>query len=565
MSATVGPELVQFERNRISLRNIPLGAISKELRIFERSKHILIDYAEQLAEEYIQNSDSDYRKTKGQFFTPKEVSLFMANMFDINKTNFNILDPGAGIGMLSAAFCERVINSGKKVSLSIDAYENDSDLAPYLRKTFGKCKATLEEKGHVFKYKIIEKDFILDNPNYLNKKTLFGTDSQPIYYDYIISNPPYYKLNKNSLQTQIMSEFVSGQPNIYSFFMSLSLEMLKDDGQMVFITPRSFCSGLYFKRFRKWLLEHGNINNIHVFESRKDVFTKENVLQENVIIRLTPKKKGKEQEHVLITKSRNSLFQDINEFTIDYEDIFHRKNGDVFIKVPSSKVDIKVQRIINSWKYTLNAFGLKVSTGPVVSFRATKFLSAEYKDNKSMVPLLWMHNLKGMDAVWPVHNNKKEPAIKVSDGSKALLIPTKNYVLVKRFSSKEQKKRVHAGVLLKSKLQFERIGIENHLNYIYKYGGLLSIEEAYGVAGVLNTSIIDIFFRMLNGSTQVNAVDIENLPIPSLENIQLIGKAVIKSKPAIGPELDKLAIDILRIDPKILGDLKEAYDKDEQN
>jgi adenine-specific DNA-methyltransferase len=282
-------------------------------------------------------------------------------------------------------------------------------------------------------------------------------------------------------------------------------------------------------------------------------------------MRLTPKKKGKEQEHALITKSRNSLFHDINELKIDYDDIFHRKNGDVFIKVPSSKVDVKVQRIINSWKYTLKDIGLKVSTGPVVSFRATKFLSPEFKDNKSMVPLLWMHNLKGMNAIWPIHNLKKEPAIKVSEGSKVLLVPNNNYVLVKRFSSKEQKKRVHAGVLLKSDMKFEKIGIENHLNYIYKYGGLLTTEEAYGVAGVLNTSIIDIFFRMLNGSTQVNAVDIENLPLPSPESLQAVGKAIIKSKPAIGQELDRLVIDILGINPGILQDLKEAYNQNGKN
>ncbi len=556
-------ELIKEEkRNNIS----QIQSLRDNSLQMEKSKGnngILTDYAEELAEYYTQNSDLKERKSKGQFFTPREIGLFMAGMFDINKLSFNVLDPGAGIGMLSVAFCERLLNLQKTHNISLDAYETDTKLIPYLEKTLRKCKTTLEEKGHVFKYKIIEKDFINNNPNYLNKKTLFGTENQPIYYDYIISNPPYYKLNKNSPHSHIMGEFISGQPNIYSFFMTLSLEMLKDDGQMVFITPRSFFSGLYFKRFRKWLLDHGNINNIHVFESRKDVFTKEKVLQENMIMRLTPKKKGKEQEYALITKSKNSLFHDINELKIDYEDIFHRKNGDVFIKVPSSKVDIKVQSIINSWKYTLKNLGLKVSTGPVVSFRATKFLAAEFNDNKSMVPLLWMHNIKEMDTIWPTHNTKKEPAIKVTDGSKALLVPTNNYILVKRFSSKEQKKRVHAGVLLKSKMKFEQIGIENHLNYIYKYGGLLSAEEAYGIAGVLNTSIIDIFFRMLNGSTQVNAVDIENLPIPSLENIQLIGKAVIKAKPAIGPELDKLVIDILRIDPKILGDLKEAYGKDE--
>lgn len=552
-------ELLEEEKVRIGLRNQSPRDISKEMVISKINNGILTDYAEDMAECYIQNCDLKGKKFKGQFFTPKEIGLFMADMFEINKSSFNVLDPGAGIGMLSASFCECLLNSKKNSNISLDAYETDLRLIPYLDKTLRKCKTVLEEKGHILKYKIIEKDFILDNPNYLNKKTLFGTTSQPIFYDYIISNPPYYKLNKNSPQTQFMIEFVSGQPNIYSFFMALSLEMLKDDGQMVFITPRSFCSGLYFKRFRKWLLDHGSINNIHIFESRKDVFRKEKVLQENVIMKLTPKKTGKEQEYALITRSKDSLFCHIDELKIDYKDIFYRKNGDIFIKVPSSKVDIKVQHIINSWKYTLKNLGLKVSTGPVVSFRATKFLSAEYKDNKSIVPLFWMHNLKEMDVVWPVLNTIKEPSIKVGDDSKALLVPTRNYVLVKRFSSKEQKKRVHAGVLLRSQMKFERIGIENHLNYIYKYGDLLSVEEAYGVAGILNTSIIDIFFRMLNGSTQVNAVDIENLPFPSLESIRLIGKAVIKSKPAIGLELDELVIDILRIGPQILQDLKEVY------
>jgi adenine-specific DNA-methyltransferase len=558
-------ELLKEEKIKDDARNQSLGDISRRMTISKINNNILTGYAEEIAEAFTQKSNLDERKSRGQFFTQKEIGLFMAGMFDINKSSFSILDPGAGIGMLSAAFCERLLNSSKTYNISLDTYENDTKLIAHLDKTLRKCKTVLEDRGHIFKYKIIKEDFILNNPNYLNKETLFGTSSQPIYYDYIVSNPPYYKLNKNSPQAQIMNEFVSGQPNIYSFFMALSLEMLKNDGQMVFITPRSFCSGLYFRRFRKWLIEHGNINNIHVFESRKDVFTKEKVLQENVIMRLSPKNEAKELRRTVITKSSNSQFYDLHKLEIDYEDIFHRKNGDVFIKVPSSKLDIKIQRIINSWRYTLNKHGFKISTGPIVSFRAIKFLLPEFKDNKSMVPLLWMHNIKGMDTIWPIHNLKKEQAVKISEQSKVLLLPTNNYVLVKRFSSKEQKKRVHAGVLLKSKMKFDQIGIENHLNYIYRYNGLLSVEEVYGVAGILNTSIMDIFFRMLNGSTQVNAVDIENLPFPSLGEIQLIGKAILKSKPDIGEELDKLIVSILKIDSQILQDLKEVYRQNGKN
>ncbi len=515
----------------------------------------LTDYAEKLAKSVINSSDLAERKARGQFFTSKAIGIFMASCFDLKGDNIRILDPGAGIGMLSVAVCERLLNLECPIKITLDAYETDLKLVPMLKQMLQKCKEVLGESGHSFDYNIIREDFILTNPDHLSGGTLFKDKCSLDRYDHIISNPPYYKLNKDSIYSNFATDFVSAHPNIYSLFMALSLKMLKPDGQMVFITPRSFCSGLYFKKFRKWLISHGRINNIHVFDSRKDVFSNEKVLQENIITKLTPAKRCSSKAKTVISKSTNSLFDDIQELKIEYEDIFHKKNGDIFIKVPTSKLDVRVQHVINDWKYTLKDFGFKVSTGPVVSFRATKFLT-DNVDNEKRVPLLWMHNIQEMGIEWPVYKKKKEIAIKAVDESSPLLVPTSNYVLIKRFSSKEQKRRVHAGVLEQKNFRFKKIGIENHLNYIYKYGDDLSKEEVFGIAGILNASIVDIFFRMLNGSTQVNAVDIENLPFPSIENIRKIGKAVIEKKPRIGLELDELVVKKLGIEKKILDELK---------
>jgi adenine-specific DNA-methyltransferase len=186
-------------------------------------------------------------------------------------------------------------------------------------------------------------------------------------------------------------------------------------------------------------------------------------------------------------------------------------------------------------------------------------LSAEFENKKTTAPLLWMHNIKDMDVIWPLRKNKKETSIRIEKIPKPILIPVRNYVLVKRFSSKEQKRRLYAGVLLESKFDFDKIGIENHLNYIYKLGSALSENETYGIAGILNTSIMDIFFRMVNGNTQVNAVDIKNLPFPPLENIIEIGKLIRKTKPAIGLELDRLVIDVLGINHKVIEELNGDY------
>ncbi|MCB4790270.1 MAG: N-6 DNA methylase [Elusimicrobia bacterium] len=523
----------------------------------------LIAYAERIAEDYLNKSSANERKSKGQFFTPRQVSLFMASLLNIDKQKFSVLDPGAGTGMLSAAVCESILSSRKQIDFSLDAYETDSEVIPLLENVLHKCQTVLRENGHKFKYRIIAKDFILDNSHRIKTQLDFGERETSLSYDYIISNPPYYKLNKNSPQTLLLNEIVSGQPNIYTFFMTLSLDMLKSDGKMMFITPRSFCSGLYFKPFRKWLLQHGQITNIHMFESRSNVFGNGTVLQESIITGIMPKKNEVESNKVTISTSQDGSFHNLKKVDIDYQDILHQINGQLMIKVPVTKTDVKVQHIVNSWEYTLKDFGMKVSTGPVVSFRAEKYLSTEFIDENKTVPLLWMHNIQNMNIVWPIEKKKRGLAIKLEKGTAPVLVPVKNYVLVKRFSSKEQKRRLYAGVLLKSKFKYDKVGIENHLNYIYRYHDILSTDEVYGVAGILNSSLMDMFFRMLNGSTQVNAVDIDNLPLPSLEKIKELGKTIMARKPSIGIELDKVIIDVLGIDNDILLELNGGNDVNE--
>ena len=66
--------------------------------------------------------------------------------------------------------------------------------------------------------------------------------------------------------------------------MAMSCHLLKKEGQFVFITPRSWTSGLYFKRFRKYLLDNLSIKRMHLFVSREKVFGMESVLQETMIL-----------------------------------------------------------------------------------------------------------------------------------------------------------------------------------------------------------------------------------------------------------------------------------------
>ena len=104
-------------------------------------------------------------------------------------------------------------------------------------------------------------------------------------YDLVISNPPYFKIRKDDPRAVAWASVVHGQPNIYSLFMAVSAELLSETGKLVYIVPRSFASGPYFRRFREVFFQRVAPTAVHLFESRKDVFKNQTVLQENLIIR----------------------------------------------------------------------------------------------------------------------------------------------------------------------------------------------------------------------------------------------------------------------------------------
>jgi len=494
------------------------------------------------------------RKAKGQFFTPPEISDFMSGLFSLHETpelKISLLDPGAGAGTLTAGFCNALlVKKYKKVVLHIDLYEKDDEVLPFLKATISVCHLKFKDRGWDLTYRVIHADFILANINVAQSQMLLEANPAKDRYDYIISNPPYFKLNANSPETILLKDFTSGQPNIYVFFMIISMLLLKSRGQLVFITPRSFCSGLYHMKFRKWLIDNYSIENIHNFESRRDVFYNENILQESIIIKLRNTKPFAPGQKVTVSQCNDSTFSDLTSAKFPYADIFHHE--DAFIKIPATKGELAISKILQKWNLTFQSLGMAVSTGPVVAFRAKEYLLNSINAKEKHTPLLWMHNIQGLDVRWPLEKAGKEKYISTSDQTKNILLPAKNYILLKRFTSKEQQRRLYAGVLLGTDIKSKYIGIENHLNYIHKKNGDISADEAFGIAAFLNTSIVDCFFRSINGNTQVNAGDLRALPLPPLMKLKEIGKQVRMQKCLPGKDLDVLVARILGIPSDLL-------------
>jgi adenine-specific DNA-methyltransferase len=178
----------------------------------------LTEFAAEQQRQFDISTSPAARKACGHFGTRPAIAEFMAMMFSqIPEGRLRILDPGAGVGMLSAAVCQRILNQAAPCHVEIELWETDLKLERYLRNTMEHCRRALCDAGHVMKYTVRFEDFILAN----TKETLFDDGPGPSF-DLTILNPPYYKVRKGSPEARAMEHVVHGQPNIYAFFMAVA-------------------------------------------------------------------------------------------------------------------------------------------------------------------------------------------------------------------------------------------------------------------------------------------------------------------------------------------------------
>ncbi len=507
-------------------------------------------FAERLGIYYASTVDQVHKKENGQFFTPRPIASLMGSFASSSKTSLRILDPGCGTAILTCALIEYLLTYSKVKSIKLVAYELDQAIIPYSQESLNYLKQWLLLKKVDFEFTLNTNDFVLENADCLTEnEDLFAEKKEK--FDIVISNPPYFKLSINDKRSMAAKAVLIGHPNIYSIFMAISAALLHENGELIFITPRSYASGSYFKLFREYFFNLIELDNVHLFVSRKDTFNKDKVLQETVIIKGRRKEISNPDHDVVVSSSnglKDILTPEIKSFKQNV--LIDLTSNEKILFLPTNDYEESIIDIFKNWNGNLNKYHIQISTGPVVAFRGLQFIKDEYQNGTVfLAPLFWLHNVKQMILEWPLPKLGKGQYVQIEKESKSILIPNKNYILLRRFSSKDDKCRLVAAPYFSNFIDSEYIGVENKLNYIYRPKGHLDRNEIIGLCSLLNSTLFDSFFRIFNGNVNVSATELREIPLPPLETIKEIGNRIILSNDFSVENVNKTVIEQFELSP----------------
>ncbi|WP_257878297.1 Eco57I restriction-modification methylase domain-containing protein [Vibrio parahaemolyticus] len=450
--------------------------------------------------------------------TPASAARILSSMFRNLDGELNILDAGAGVGSLTTALVERSLRDFQPTTIKANAWELEDVLVENLNRSFALCQDASEESQVVFGSNVNQVDFIQNAVDIIKDRK---SGEETATFNKAILNPPYLKIAAASKERKNLRSVGIETGNLYSCFVALALMLLENGGELVAITPRSFCNGPYFNDFRRFLLDGNNLSKLHIFESRTKAFKGDKVLQENVIFHIV---KGEDQGQVEITSSTCADDPAPVVRMAEFNEVVNLNNPERFIHIVTNDEQAAIATRIGGMPCSLADLGIEASTGKVVDFRTKPNL--RHDPAKDTVPLIYPMHFNKCMIEYPVESKKKPNAIVLNEETMKQMVPNGTYVLTKRLTSKEETRRIVAGLYTANLADVEVVGFENKTNYFHADGQPLEMDFAKGLWVYLNSNIVDQYFRQFNGHTQVNATDLRTLRYPTREQLIAIGQQV---------------------------------------
>jgi len=266
----------------------------------------------QLTLDITKKLSKDEKKTGGIFITPNVIinKLFESIEEHITEHNIeikHILEPACGT-------CE-IVNycDNRFTNVNITAIELNDTIYNSIDKL--KFKNTVDLiHGDFMEYKNVDK------------------------YDLIVTNPPYFVCKKDYFIQPDYKKYIQGRANIFGLFIIHSLSMIRPNGILAFIVPKSFLNSIYYSKIRNYIKKTCEIVEIIDFEKDNEFIDTEQATFGIVL-------KKNSSEFILCTEC---------DYSIKINDNYMFTNDSLILKN------------IFYGSTTIEKMGLKVRTGSIV-------------------------------------------------------------------------------------------------------------------------------------------------------------------------------------------------------
>lgn len=481
------------------------------------------EYADKIAVEITAVKNKIDRQKLGQFFTPLSTAKKFIEFSEISVTSskIKICEPACGLCILSCSLIEYLCTLNNINEIELICFEFDSSITGYtkdiLAKLFEYC-STCKVK---LKYTLIEEDFILYHKDVFNNNYSYKT------YDIIISNPPFFKLNSYDERVTLAKKILYGLPNIYAIFYYISTIIINNKGLLLFLIPRSICSGSFFKQFRAHFINYIKFYKIHLYSTDEKIFDNHSVLYEFVFIK-SGKVEFNDEYPIEITHSES-----IDSITnIRYYNNFNILKN--LIPLATSKKDLEILEKVNTFSTNLGTLGFEVFYSKLIITKVEKLLNNTPCEN--CLPVIWLHNIEQANFIFPVEH-KYPNYIQNIENIKPFLIDNESCIFFRRYNNNDYINRIITAAYKKNLSNYSYLAIDRLVGVLLNKDNNLPIETIFGVSAYLNSKFVNSYFRMINGIINVTGEMILELPIPDIAVINKIGYDI---KNGYNTEIDKL-------------------------
>ena len=262
------------------------------------------------------------------------------------------------------------------------AVERDAGSLPALNQSLSEAQRSF---GWRFSYEVRSHDFL--------NSTGFGLGTEAIDpVDVAIANPPYFKVAPSDPRG-------GGAPNIYAQFMNVASDLLKPGGQMCFIVPRSYSSGLYLRDFRRRFHRTMALEAVHLFRSRADAFKTDGVLQENIIILCRREGSADGQVRITVSSGADDLPVD-GCLLAPRRRIVDPDTRDAWLYLPESRADLRALTTVERQPHRSRLGDFDGADRRVPRDGAPAHAARD--SDRAAVPMLWLQHVKpgAVDGRW---------------------------------------------------------------------------------------------------------------------------------------------------------------------